>query len=108
LITPDEVREQIVRVQILLDKAPKAHFEQELKRERAQLDYQAAYDIAFLTAEGTIEEKKALARQSAAELAWELSVAEAEFNRIKLKTRQLESSNIASQALLKSIQREGA
>lgn len=108
MITPEEIRDQIVYAVMELSKAPKAHYEAELKREQAQLDFQAAYDLVFLTSEGNIEERKAMARESTKEQSWELSVAEAEFNRIKLKTRQLEQSVMASQSLLRSIQADGA
>lgn len=107
-VTPEEIRNQIVEFLFLLKKAPSAHYEAELRREQAQLSFQRSYDGAFLTAEGNIEERKALARQAADSLQWELSLAEAEFNRIKLKTRQLEQSVMASQSLLRSIQAEGA
>lgn len=108
MITPDEVRGQIVFAVSELGKAPKAHFEAEVKREQAQLDFQRAYDQVFLMSEGNVEERKALAREATSELAWLLSLAEAEFNRIKLKTRQLEQSVMASQSLLRSIQADGA
>ncbi len=108
MLTPEEIRSQIVAAMLELRKAPDAHYKAELKCEQARLDFQRAYDGAFLTAEGNIEERKALARQVADELQWELSLADAEFNRIKLKTRQLEQSVMASQSLLRSIQTEGA
>lgn len=107
-VTPEEVRNQITEFLLQLRKAPGAHYEAELKRENAQLAFQRAFDGAFLGAEGNIEERKALARSAADSLQWELSLAEAEFNRIKLKTRQLEQSVMASQSLLRSIQAEGA
>ena len=107
-VTPEEVRNQITEFLLQLRKAPAAHYKAELKREGAQLAFQRAYDGAFLTAEGNIEERKALARSAAYALQWELSLAEAEFNWIKLKTRQLEQSVMASQSLLRSIQAEGA
>lgn len=106
--TPENVRDQITTFLTQLAKAPDAHYQAELKKEQAALDYQKSYDVAFLTATGNIEERKAVARQHAAEAQWTLSTAEAEFNRIRLKTRQLEQSVMASQSLLRSIQADGA
>jgi len=107
-MNPETIREQITGFLHQLRKAPDAHYQAELKKEQAQLDFEKVYDIAFLTCEGNIEERKATARQSAADAKQTLALAEAEFNRIKLKTRQLEQSVMASQSLLRSIQAEGA
>jgi hypothetical protein len=107
-MNPELIRDQITDYLRQLRKAPDAHYNAELKKEQAQLDFQKAFDVAFLLCEGNIEERKATARQSAAEAQQSLALAEAEFNRIKLKTRQLEQSVMASQSLLKSIQAEGA
>jgi hypothetical protein len=107
-MNPETIREQITGYLHQLRKAPEAHYNAELKKEQAQLDFQKAFDVAFLLCDGNIEERKATARQSAAEAQQELALAEAEFNRIKLKTRQLEQSVMASQSLLRSIQAEGA
>lgn len=107
-VSPEMIRDQITGYLLELRKAPDAHYKAELKKEQAALDYQKSYDVAFLTATGNIEERKAVARQHAAEAQWLLSTAEAEFNRIRLKTRQLEQSVMASQSLLRSIQTEGA
>ena len=102
------IRDQITGFLLELRKAPNAHYEAELKKEQAQLHFQKTFDIAFLTCQGNIEERKATARQTAAEAQHALALAEAEFNRIKLKTRQIEQSVMASQSLLRSIQAEGA
>ena len=107
-VSPEAIREQITTFLLQLAKAPDAHYQAELKKEQAALDYQKTYDVAFLSATGNIEERKAVARQHAAEAQWLLSTADAEFNRIRLKTRQLEQSVMASQSLLRSIQAEGA
>lgn len=108
IVAPDQIREQISLAMLELRKAPTAHYEAELKKETAQLAFQKMYDLAFLKAEGNIEERKSVARQAASDAQMELAIAEAEFNRIKLKTRQLEQSVMASQSLLRSIQAEGA
>lgn len=108
MVAPDVIREQIVTAMMELRKAADAHYKAELKKEEAQLAYQFEYDNAFISAEGNIEERKCIARQKASEAQWLLACAEAEFNRVRLKTRQLEQSVVASQSLLKSIQLEGA
>lgn len=107
-VSPEMIRDQITGYLLELRKAPDAHYQAELKKEQAQLDFQKAFDVAFLMCEGNIEERKATARQTAADAQQALALAEAEFNRIKLKTRQLEQSVMASQSLLRSIQAEGA
>lgn len=105
-MSPDELRETIYRLLREQAKGPDAHYEAELKAERAEDAYQAALDAAFLTAEGNIEERKAIARQRTMSERDAAGIARAEHNRIKLKMRQLDSSLIAYQALLKSTMAE--
>lgn len=107
-MTPEAIRVEIQSLVAELAKAPDWVSRYELESERASLDYERAYDLAFLEADGNVEERKAYARQAAAELRDAAAVAHAAFTRVKTKTRQLEQSIVACQALLKSIQLEGA
>lgn len=105
-MTPDQVRAQITAFLLEQSKGPQAHYEAELKADRAEDAYQLAFDKAYLTAEGSIEDRKAVARLATLELRDIYGVAKAEFGRIKLKIRQLDSSLMASQSLLKSMMQE--
>ncbi len=106
--TPDTVLGEIHNLRALLAKAPDAQYEAELKAERAEDAAQLALDKALLVAEGSVPEKQAQARiQSAAERDAAF-IARAELNRIKTKTRGLESGLMTLQSELKWLREEGA
>ncbi len=107
-MTPDEIRTIILGLTREQARGPDAHYEAELAAETAEGDYEAAYDQAFLNAEGNIEERKAQARLVTQELRDAASIARAAHGRVKLKVRQLDSSLMAHLSLLKSIMAEGA
>jgi hypothetical protein len=105
-VTPDQVRSQISAYLVEQARGPQAHFDAELKAERAEDAYQAAFDRAYLSSDGSIEDRKAVARLATLELRDAMEIARAEFGRVKLKIRQLDSSLMATQSLLKSMMAE--
>ena len=107
-MTPDEIRTIILGLTREQSRGPAAHEEAELLAERAEGDYEAAYDQAFLNAEGNIEERKAQARLVTKELRDTAAIARAAHGRVKLKVKQLDSSLMAHMAVLKSVMAEGA
>lgn len=107
-MTPDELRAEIMGVIRELRKAPATVRDLEVAAEQAELDYEKAIDKAFLIAEGNVEERKAQARARAEDLADLKLIARAEYNRAKLKVKQLEGEQMGLQSVLKSIQLEGA
>lgn len=107
-MNPDEIREQIVRFLIELSKAPDALHEYELDADVKDEEAERAQDIAFLSASGNVEERKAQARLASYDERQIALIAKAALTRVKTKTRQLEQSIVANQALLKSVQRDGA
>jgi hypothetical protein len=106
--TPDVVLGEIHGVRIELGKAPAALYEAELKAERAEDAAQLALDKALLTAEGSIPEKQAQARIQSQEIRDVAFIARAELNRVKTKTRGLESALMSLQSELKWMREEGA
>ena len=107
-MTPDEIRTIILGLTREQSRGPDAHYEAELAAENAEGDYEAAYDRAFLNAEGNIEERKAQARLVTQELRDAAGIARAAHGRVKLKMKQLDSSLMAHMAVLKSVMAEGA
>ena len=107
-MTPDDVRTEIMKCRAELLRGPDAIKDAEIPAELAGLDADMAFDKALLAATGSVEEKKATARIAADELRRDAVVARAIFNRMKTKVKQLESEMFALQAVLKSIQIEGA
>jgi hypothetical protein len=107
-MTPDEIRAEILKVRAELLRGPDAVRDAEIPAELADLDADAAFDRALLTATGSVEEKKATARLAADSLRRDAVVSRAAYNRVKVKVRQLETEMFALQSVLKSIQAEGA
>jgi hypothetical protein len=107
-MTPDEIRTIILKLTREQSRGPDAHYDAELLAERAEGDYEAAYDQAFLNAEGNIEERKSQARLVTQELRDTAAVARAAHGRVKLKMKQLDASLMAHMAVLKSVMAEGA
>jgi len=107
-VTPDEIRTIILGLTREQARGPDAHYDAELAAETAEGNYEAAYDQAFLNAEGNIEERKAQARLVTQELRDAASIARAAHGRVKLKVKQLDSSLMAHLSLLKSVMAEGA
>jgi hypothetical protein len=106
-MTPDEIRTIILGLTREQARGPDAHYDAELLAENSEGDYEAAYDQAFLNAEGNIEERKAQARLVTKELRDAAAIARAAHGRVKLKMRQIDSSVMAHMAVLKSVMLEG-
>lgn len=107
-MTPEELRAEILKVRAELLRAPGAVRDLEVEAELAELEAEKALDVAFLSAEGSVEERKAKARTQTVELREAIIVPRAAYNRARLKVRQLESELVALQSVLKSAQLEGA
>ena len=107
-MTPEEVRIEIIDILNQLRKAPDAVQDAQVNAEQAALESERAEALAFMEAVGNIEERKAQARIATSELKLEATVKAAAFKRAVTKTQVLRDSLVANQALLKSIQAEGA
>ena len=108
MMTPESVRQELFMVGKELSKAATAIYEYELNTEKADLDLQLAIDKVFLSADGNIEERKAIARLQSVEKADDAIKAKAVYNRAKTKAKHLELEQMRLMATLKSIQSEGA
>lgn len=110
-MTPDELRMEILKVRADLLHGPDAVRSAEVQAERLELAAEKAFDVEFLAVtdpKETVESRKARARMAALGAREEALIARAAYNRAKTKVRQLETEMFALQAVLKSIQIEGA
>ena len=107
-MTPDEIRLELTQVGRELYKASDAIEKLEVAAERAEMLAQSEMDKTFLTAEGNIEEKKALAREKALQSRDGAVIARASYNRARAKAKGLELQQMRLMATLKSIMNEGA
>ena len=108
IITPDFIRNELMITRTQLLTGSSAVRDAEVNAQNAELALDTAFDMAYLTAEGSVEDRKAKARQVTAEARTAAYIANAEWNRVKLKMRHLESSLVALQSVLKSVQADGA
>jgi hypothetical protein len=108
MMTPDSVRQELFIVGKELSKAATAIYEYELNAEKADLDLQLSLDKVFLSADGNIEERKAIARVQSVERSDDAIKARAVYNRAKTKAKHLELEQMRLMATLKSVQAEGA
>lgn len=107
-MNPDEIRLQLAQVGRELSKAADAIQSLEVEAERAELKAQSLMDKTYLIAEGSIEDRKTLARESALAERDAAVVAKASYNRARMKAKHLELEQMRLMATLKSIQLEGA
>jgi len=107
-VTPEDIRLELAQVGRELSKAADAIQGLEVDAERAELKAQSDMDKVYLTAEGSIEDRKALAREKALQSRDAAFVARAGYNRARAKAKHLELSQMRLMATLKSIQAEGA
>lgn len=106
--TPDDVVAEIRQTRGELLRGSSAIYDAEVKADIAALVAQKTEDLAFINAEGSVEFKKAAARIASEEESAAAAIARAEFNRIKVKIRGLESALVSLQAELKWMKEEGA
>lgn len=107
-MNPEEVRAQLAQVGREQSKAHDAIEQLELAAERAELIAQSEMDKVYLTNSGSIEDRKAFARESALADRDAAIVARASYNRAKAKAKFLDAETMRLMATLKSIQAEGA
>lgn len=107
-MTPDMIRQELFMVGRELSKAAAAIYDLEVTAERAELSAQSAMDKTYLTAEGSIEDRKAVARERAMAERDAAVTARAGYNRARTKAKHLELEQMRLMAALKSIQTEGA
>lgn len=107
-MTPDDIRLELAEVGRELAKAANAIHDLEVCAERAELKAQSDMDKKYMTADGSIEDRKAIAREAALESRDGAVIARSGYNRARLKAKHLEIANMRLMATLKSIQSEGA
>lgn len=106
--TPDRLMAEIVQTRTELARGSDALYDAELAAERAEDAAQLALDSVYMTAEGSVEDRKAQGRAASQEARDAAFVARAEYNRIKSKIRALESSLVSLQSELRWARESGA
>ena len=102
LVTPDQIIKELNQVRAEASRGLTALYEAEIKYAETLTVRETAEAKAFLSAEGNIAERQAIAKMITESLRFDEFLFKAELTRIKTKMRLLESeqSNIQTQARL--------
>lgn len=96
MLNPDEISKQLTELVSENYRGVNAVFECERKLAEAEYELDTAEQTAFLASEGNVAERNAVAKLDSAQKRLERDLAKAEFNRVKLKLRAVESAMMAS------------
>jgi hypothetical protein len=104
IITPDNVVGELNRLMAESAKGVEALFQAETKVAQLEADYDRALSLAQLEASGTALDRQAAAKLACVDLKFALDIARAEFNRIKMKLRTIESAQVAVSVIAKQVE----
>jgi hypothetical protein len=96
MLTPLEISSQLSELVQENYRGVNAVFEAERKLAEAEYDLDTIEQTAFIGAEGNVAERNAQSKLESAEKRLARDLAKAEFNRVKLKLRAVESAMMAS------------
>jgi hypothetical protein len=105
-VLPSQIVEELSRLTQELSKGYNALYEAECELAEADKLLDTTEQKAFISAQGTVADRTALARLESAEVRFSRDLCRAGVNRIKMKIRALESSLTASQTMAKLIDTE--
>lgn len=96
MLTPSEISSQLSELVNENYRGVNAVYQAEAKLAQAEYDLDTAEQTAFISAEGNVAERTAIAKLESAQKRLERDLARAEFNRVKLKLKAIESALMAS------------
>ena len=104
LETPQQI---IERLKLVIDESAKgvnALYRAEVALAEIELKYDSEYQSKFIEAGGTVADRQAVARLQTAELKFEVDVAKAAVNRVKVKIKQLSDTGTLTAVMAKQIE----
>ena len=102
----EEIQRQIAELIAENSKGYTALFEAEKALAQAEYDLDTSEQKAFITAEGTVRDREAVARLKSAEIRLQRDLRKAELNRIRQKVKSIETALMALATQAKLIQAE--
>jgi hypothetical protein len=96
MLTPDAISGQLTSLVAENYRGVNAIFEAESKLAYAEYDLDLAEQRAFISANGNIAERNAIAKLESADLRLARDLARAELNRVRLKLKAIESALMAN------------
>lgn len=104
--TPQNIIQELTRIQAEAAKGVLALYDAEVKLADAEAKYERTLALAFLDNEGTVKDKEAVAKIKAADDRLAADLAKAEYNRVKLKLKQLELAQMSTQTIARMLETE--
>lgn len=104
--TPSQVIQELQQIQSEAAKGVQALYDAECRLADAENACERELQLAFLNAQGTVADRTAVSRLQAADARLKADLAKAEYNRIKLKMKQLELAQMSTQTIARQIETE--
>ena len=101
-----EIQKQIAELIQENQKGANALFEAEAALAQAEYDLDTEEQKAFISAEGSVADRTAIAKLKAADKRLQRDLRRAEFNRVKVKIKQIETALMALATQAKLMQQE--
>lgn len=98
--------QELSLIQLEMAKGVSATYDAEVRFIDADNEAQKAYALAFMDCKGTVEDRKQLSRLKAADALLRAELAKAEWDRCKLKMKQLELSQMSVQTKARLLETE--
>jgi hypothetical protein len=105
-ITPTQIVAELYRIQTEAAKGVGALYDAECKLADCEYDYDRTLQLAFLDSQGTVADRTAVSRLKASEARLAADLAKAEYNRVKLKLKQLELAQMSTQTIARQLETE--
>jgi hypothetical protein len=94
-VTPHEIAKQIAELILENEKGATALFEAERSLAESEYELDLIEQKAFIKAQGTVRDREALARLEAADARLRRDLRKAEFSRIRIKIKAIETALMA-------------
>jgi len=102
--SPDSIIQSLRHIMAESAKGVDALYAAEIKLAEAELTYDSEYQKRFIEAGGTVADRTAVARLQTSQLKFEVDLAKAEMNRVKIKIKQLSDSGTLTAVMAKQIE----
>jgi len=104
--TPQEVAQLLHRIATDMERGVQVTYDAQVRYADADSEAQKAYALAFMESQGTVEDRKQIARLKASDALLRAELAKAEWDRCRLKMKQLESQQMSTQTASRLIEVE--
>lgn len=104
--TLTEIIQELHRTATELERGVAVTYDAQVRHADAENEAQRAFALAYLESQGTIEDRKQIARLKASDAMLKAELAKAEWDRCRLKMKQLESRQMATQTASRLIEVE--